>query len=334
MDIRIAILGCGYWGPNLIRNFYEQEFTKVVCVCDVAQERLLPVRKRYPDIEVSCDPMAVLRRADIDAVVIATPIFTHFALAKAALENQKHILVEKPLAPSVEEAKQLVDLAAKYKRTLMVDHTFVYTGAVMKIHQLISEGSLGDIYYYDSVRANLGLLQRDVNVVWDLATHDLSIIDYIFSKSPVAVSATAGSHVGKTEEVAYITVFFEDNRIAHLHVNWLSPVKIRKTLIGGSLKMLVYDDVEPSEKIRVYDKGVDMVREEHERSLRVSYRSGDIWTPKLKEHEALSEVANEFLSAILEARPALTDGISGLRVVKLLEAAARSIKMRGQEIKI
>ncbi len=257
--IGIGVIGYGYWGPNLVRNFAEAPGARLVSVCDARAERLVEARRRYPFVQTTERYQELLTEPSVDAVAIATPVSTHFELAVEALRSDRHVLVEKPLASTSEQATELIDEAARRNRVLMVDHTFVYTGAVRKIRELVAQRALGDIYYYDSVRVNLGLFQHDVNVIWDLAVHDLSIMDFILPGEPVAVSATGISNIpGQPENVAYITLFFADNKIAHLHVNWLAPVKVRRTLIGGSERMIVYDDLEPSEKVKIYDKGVTL----------------------------------------------------------------------------
>src|SRR3954453_21765409 len=279
--VRIGIIGYGYWGPNLVRNFVEAPNTQVVAVADKNTERLEVLSRRYPGIEGMSDHRDILRNPDIDAVAISTPVSTHFPLAMEALQAGKHVLVEKPMTSSSDEARRLIDEASRRKLVLMVDHTFVYTGAVRKMRQLIDDGTLGEVYYYDSTRVNLGLFQHDVNVIWDLAVHDLSIMDYILPEVPMEISATGIGHVnGAGEDTAYISVFYSGSIIAHLNVNWLSPVKLRRTLVGGSRSMIVYDDIETSEKIKVYDKGV-IVRNNPESlyKMLVSYRSGDMSAP-------------------------------------------------------
>jgi predicted dehydrogenase len=334
--IGIGVIGYGYWGPNLVRNFAEAPGARLVSVCDARAERLVEARRRYPFVQTTERYRELLTDPSIDAVVIATPVSTHFALAIEALRSDKHVLVEKPLASTSEQATELIDEAARRNRVLMVDHTFVYTGAVRKIRELVAQGALGDIYYYDSVRVNLGLFQHDVNVIWDLAVHDLSIMDFILPGKPVAVSATGISNIpGQPENVAYITLFFADNRIAHLHVNWLAPVKVRRTLIGGSERMIVYDDLEPSEKVKIYDKGVTLsAGGEEVYQLLVSYRSGDMRAPKLDQAEGLQTEARHFIDCIANNRQPQTDGRSGLRVVRILEAAEKSMAARGELVEL
>jgi predicted dehydrogenase len=336
--VRIGVIGYGYWGPNIVRNFAETAGAQVVCVSDKRAERLKQVQSRYPAVRVTESHLDLIEDPSVDAVAIATPVSTHFDLALLALKAGKHVLVEKPMAASSEQAAKLIDVAEAGGLTLMVDHTFAYTGAVRKIRQLVDDGSLGDIYYYDSARVNLGLFQHDVNVIWDLAVHDLSIMDYVLPYRPVAVSATGLNHVaGGKENIAFLTLFFDSPLIAHMHVNWLAPVKIRRTLIGASRKMIVYDDMEQSEKIKVYDKGITVnqqLNREKLYELLVGYRMGDMLAPQLDISEALRVEAGHFLECIEgKARP-ITDGHAGLRVVRVLEAASQSMRMRGQPVEL
>ncbi|MGB3092204.1 MAG: Gfo/Idh/MocA family oxidoreductase, partial [Candidatus Zixiibacteriota bacterium] len=277
----------------------------------------------------------IMKDSGVDAVVISTPVSAHFPLAQEALEAGKNVLLEKPMTSTVEQSEKLVELAAKKKKTLMVDHTFLYTGAVRKMKELVQSGELGDLYYFDSVRVNLGLFQHDVNVIWDLAPHDFSIMDFLLQKDPEMVSAVGMCHLGDLENIAYVTVQYPGNLLGHLHVNWLAPVKVRTTLIGGTRKMIVYDDNEPSEKIKIYDKGVSYSdKKEDVYQMLVQYRSGDMLAPKLEPTEALRLVSKEFTDSISENRKPLTDGVAGLRVVKLLESANQSIKQKGKVIKL
>lgn len=335
--IKVGVIGYGYWGPNLVRNFAEAPGAQVVAVSDLNAERLNVVQRRHPGVRTTTDYRDLLKAGDIDAIIIATPVSTHFDLAMQALHAGKHVLVEKPLAANTEQAVRLIDEAECRNRVLMVDYTFVYTGAVRKMQELVADGSLGDIYYYDSVRVNLGLFQHDVNVIWDLAVHDLSIMDYILPQRPCAVSATGMSHVGgKPENIAYLTLFFETNLIAHIHVNWLAPVKVRRTLIGGSQKMIVYDDIEPSEKVKVYDKGITLngngSKERYQ--LLIGYRTGDMYSPQLSVTEALWTEALHFVHCIEHNERPITDGRAGLRVVEILETATRSMAAQGQPIEL
>lgn len=331
--IGIGVIGYGYWGPNLVRNFAEAPGARVVAVSDLRQQRLDEIHGRYPAITTTTDYRDLLRDPLIDAVVIATPVSSHFPLAMEALQAGKHVFVEKPLAASVAEGEQLLETAARCGRLLMVDHTFVYTSAVRKIKELVNSGRLGRLYYYDSVRVNLGLVQQDVNVLWDLAVHDLSIMDYVLGRQPYAVAATGATHIpGKPVNTAYLTCFFAENVLAHFHVNWLAPVKIRRTLIGGDCQMIVYDDLEPSEKIKVYDKGITLDDGSGAQDLRVGYRSGDMWAPHLGLTEALKVEAQHFIECIERGLTPDTDGAAGLRVVRILEAATESLMQGGRPI--
>jgi predicted dehydrogenase len=334
--VTVGVIGYGYWGPNLVRNFIETPDTHVLAVADMKRDRLDLVQRRFPGVEVATDYHDLLKNPRIDAVAIATPVSTHFSVAMEALKAGKHVLVEKPMTATSQEAMRLIDEAERRKLVLMVDHTFVYTGAVRKIREAIDKGSLGEIYYYDSTRANLGLFQQDVDVIWDLAAHDLSIMDYILPETPAAVSATGSGHVvGAAENIAYVSVFYQTSLIAHLNVNWLSPVKIRRTLIGGSKRMIVYDDTESSEKVRVYDKGVVVKNGPESRyKLLVSYRSGDMYAPQIDITEALRIEAQHFADCVTNGRTPLTDGYSGLRVVSVLEAATRSMKRQGKSVQL
>ena len=334
--VGVGVVGYGYWGPNLVRNFHEQAYARVVAVCDLSPDRLTLVRQRYPTIDTTTIFASLLSDARIDAIVIATPVATHFDFAMAALKAGKHVLVEKPMTTTSEGAMRLIDEAARQQCVLMVDHTFVYTGAVRRIQELIASKALGQLNYYDSVRVNLGLFQHDVNVVWDLAVHDLAIMDFLIGTTPCAVTATGMSHLpGRPENIAYLTLFFEGNLIAHINVNWLAPVKVRRTLIGGSRRMILYDDLEPSEKIKVYDKGVTVgdTTESVYRAL-VGYRTGDMWAPQLDMTEALKTEVCHFVRCIEDHQPVTTDGEAGLRVVQLLEASTRSLRERGRPVEL
>ena len=335
--IRVGVIGYGYWGPNLVRNFMAAPGSAVARVCDLRPERLASLGKLYPSMKTCSDASDLINDPQIDAVVISTPVSSHFELTMEALRAGKHVLVEKPLAARSEQARQLVDEAAARKLVLLVDHTFVYTDAVRKIRELIASGELGEIYYYDAVRVNLGLFQHDVNVIWDLAIHDLSITDCVLPTKPVAISATGISHVpGQPENVAYITMFFASAQIAHVHVNWLTPVKVRHTLIGGSEKMILYDDLEPSEKLKVYDKGINVTpgRAEDVYKMLVSYRSGDMWAPRLDNTEALQTEALHFIDCVENNKQPETDGPAGLRLVNMIEAAEASLRDRGRLVEI
>ncbi|MEI6179348.1 MAG: Gfo/Idh/MocA family oxidoreductase [Chloroflexales bacterium] len=334
--IGIGVIGYGYWGPNLVRNFSQAQGARVIAVCDQRPERRVQVEQVYPSVKTYADVSEMLSNPAVDAVAVATPVSTHFPLALQALEAGKHIFVEKPFTATSTEAERLLEAAAKRHLTVMVDHTFIYTSAVRKIKELLDNGSLGQLYYYDSVRVNLGLFQHDVNVLWDLAVHDLSIMDFLIGHSPTMVAATGMSHVpGRPENLAYLTCFFSGNMIAHFHVNWMAPVKLRQTLIGGSEKMIVYDDIEMSEKIKVYDKGIivsdaaDAVYQRH-----VGYRTGDMWAPRLDNLEALKIEAEHFVECINNGSQPLSSGQSGLRVVRILEAATRSMANHGQPVEL
>jgi len=330
--IRIGVIGYGYWGPNLVRNFADCKDATVHCVCDARQDRLAQVRRRYPGVTVTTDAADLYRDPEVDAVVVATPVETHFELALASLRAGKHVLVEKPITASSDEASRLIDEARARGLVLMVGHTFVYTGAVRKMKELSDNGELGDIYYYDSVRINLGLFQRDINVLWDLAVHDLAIMDYVLRDRPLSVSCTGLAHLpGQPENIAYMTMFFAGSLIAHVHVNWLSPVKVRRTLLGGSRRMVMFDDLETSEKIKVYDRGISMnPSPENVYQMLIGYRTGDMWAPQLAVTEALSVEAAHFVDCIQRNVTPVTDGEAGLRVVRLLEAAGESMAARGR----
>ena len=334
--IGIGVIGYGYWGPNLVRNFHEAPGARVVAVCDSRAERLDAVTERYPAIAVTARPADLWNDPAVDAVVVATPVSTHFELAAEALRAGRHVLVEKPMTATVEEGRRLLDEADRRGRTLMVGHTFVYMGAVRKIKEIAGSGELGAIYYYDAMRVNLGLFQHDVNVVWDLAVHDLSILDHVLESRPVAVSATGISHLnGAPENTAYLTLFFNDRMIAHINVNWLSPVKLRQTLIGGSRKMIVFDDLEPSEKVKVYDSGINVDDSpESIYQMLIGYRTGDMWSPQCDRTEALRVEARHFIHCIEKNDRPVSDGAMGLRVVRILEAATRSMKMKGRLVEL
>ena len=336
--LNIGVVGYGYWGPNVARNFHGTAGAKLVAVSDLSEKRLGLAQNHYPFIKGMKDPLELIRSTDVDAVAIVTPVFAHYEMAKAALLAGKHIFVEKPFTSTSAQAKELVELAAKKNLRIMVDHTFLFTGAVKKIRDLIDKGELGKLLFYDSVRVNLGLFQHDVNVIWDLAPHDLSIMASVINEKPVAISAHGSVHFeGGYEDIAYVAVEFAGSGfIAHFHVNWLSPVKVRKTLISGDKKMLVWDDLDVDEKIKIYDRGVDIKSANggkngiHE--LLVSYRSGDVYIPKLEATEALKAEAQYFVDCIEKGQAPFNDGQSGLQVVRLLEAADESIKSGGKRV--
>ncbi len=327
--IKFGVIGYGYWGPNVVRNLSAIDGSEVVLVCDKSPDARRASQKTHPEIPVSADAAELMSSTEIDAIAVVTPVWTHYELVKAALENGKHVFVEKPFTSSVEEAEELIELAIRKNLKIMVDHTFLFTGAVKKIHQLLEEGALGSLYYYDSMRVNLGLVQHDVNVIWDLAPHDLSIMDYLIKERAEAVVATGQTHLNGFEDVAFITVYFPNKIIAHINVNWLSPVKVRTTLIGGEKKMLLWNDLEADEKIRVYDKGADISSREGLYNLLVKYRSGDVWVPQVEQVEALHQELAYFVDCISRDITPFNDGTTGLRVVRMLEAANESLRKRG-----
>lgn len=332
--VNVAIIGCGYWGQNLIRNFYEVEGAELKTICDLEEKALKRVQRRFPTVQLSQSFDEVLSDPGVDAVVIATPISTHYAYAQQALLAGKHVLVEKPMATSAALVQDLMDTAGQVNRKLMVDHTFLFTSAVRKMKQLIDGGEIGELLYFDSIRINLGLVQSDTNVLWDLGPHDFSIMDYLCDLEPKSVSANAVKHLHcPHDNIAYVTVRFSNNMIAHFHLNWLAPVKVRTTIVGGSKKMIVYDDMENSEKIKVFDRGITVNHDPARRErMLTGYRNGDILVPNLETTEALRLMAQEFVNSIREDRSPLTDGSSAYRVVRLLEAAQRSIEQNGREI--
>ena len=335
--INVGVVGYGYWGPNVARNFNETPGARVVAISDADDGSLKRAQSSYPGVRMTKNCQDLVTASDLDVIAIVTPVSSHFEIAKAALSNGKHIFIEKPFTASAAQAEQLIELADRNRLKIMVDHTFLFTGAVKKIKELIDDGVLGDLYYFDSTRVNLGLFQKDVNVVWDLAPHDLSIMDHLIDKEPVAVMATGVAHFNNAlEDVAYITIYFPDNVIAHLNVNWLSPVKIRTTLIGGQKKMLVWNDLVSDEKIRVYDKGVDGMEgnKEHTYGLRVSYRSGDMWAPRVNQVEALKGETAYFVDCINSNVTPRNDGKAGLRVVRMLEAIIKSLKLGGTLVRL
>jgi predicted dehydrogenase len=336
--IGVAVIGYGYWGPNLVRNLADISDARLLWVCDLQTERLAGVRRRYPAVEVTEDIDRVLADSNVDAVAIATPVSSHFSLAMRALKAGKSVFVEKPITETAEQAERLIAEADRRGLVIAVDHTFIHTGAVRKMRDII-RNDLGEVYYYDSVRVNLGLFQHDVGVIWDLAVHDLSILDFAIGQQPRAVSAAGMSHVeGAPENIAYLTLLFDTSLIAHIHVNWLAPVKVRRTLVGGSRKMIVYDDIEPSEKIKVYDRGIVLDgparRGEKANRLRVGYRTGDMTAPQLDMAEALGLELREFVTAVGGGPKPAADGDAGLRVVRILEAATQSLRRDGAVIEL
>jgi predicted dehydrogenase len=334
--MNIGIIGYGYWGPNLVRNFMETPGVMVRVVADLDARKLEIVQRRYPAVQTTTAFMELINDTEVDAVAIATPVSTHFELAMAALKAGKHVWVEKPMTETSLQARKLIDEADRRRLILLVDHTFVYTGAVRKMREVVAGGELGTVYYYDSIRVNLGLFQRDVNVISDLAVHDFSILDFLLNEHPVAVSASGMNHFpGTPENLAYVSLFYDSGIIAHANVNWLAPVKVRQILLGGSKKMIVYDDMQPSEKIKIYDRGISFTDDPKEiYQLRVGYRSGDMWAPQLDITEALRVEGEHFLKCIEGSETAITDGHLGLRVVELIEAATSSMRGRGETVHI
>ena len=330
--MEVGVIGYGYWGPNIVRNFQGLDNVHVAAICDRSSNALRRASSVNHGVKLFDNTTDLFSMSDIEAVAVVSPVWTHFELAKEALERGKHVFVEKPFTRTVAEAEQLIEIAEKNQRKIMVDHTFLFTGAVRKIRQLIDDGTLGTLYYYDSMRVNLGLFQHDVNVVWDLAPHDLSILDYLIQKDPEAIIATGERHLNGLEDIAFITVYFPDNVIAHVNVNWLSPVKVRTTLIGGEKRMLVWNDLEADEKIKIYDKGVQVKGGQGVYDLLVSYRSGDMWAPKVDQCEALKSELSYFVDCIKNDQKPFNDGEAGLRVIRMLEAAETSLKGKGKVV--
>jgi predicted dehydrogenase len=330
--VNFGVIGYGYWGPNIVRNLMSLEGSQVLAIAEMSPTARKRAEKAYPGINVTPDTCDVISSAEIDAVAIVTPVWTHYELTKAALENGKHVFVEKPFTSTAAQGEELINLAQHKNLKIMVDHTFLFTGAVKKILQLLEEGTLGKLYYYDSTRVNLGLFQHDINVLWDLAPHDLSIMDYLIKGSPEAIVATGQKHLNGYEDIAFMTLYFPEKVIAHINVNWLSPVKVRTTLIGGEKRMLVWNDLDADEKVKVYDKGVNITNREGVYELLVSYRSGDMWAPQLEQVEALRQELSYFVDCISNGQDPFNDGCAGLRVVKMLEAASESLSKRGSLI--
>jgi predicted dehydrogenase len=332
-NLNIGVIGYGYWGPNIVRNFFATSNCTVKAVADARPERLALLAKVFPSIQGVKDAADIINDPDIDAVVIATPVFSHFGLAKRALQQGRHVLIEKPMTSSVKEADELIGLAEQKGLTLMADHTFLYTGAVQKMKEIIDTGVIGKPLYFDSSRINLGLFQPDINVLWDLAPHDISILTYLVGELPASINATGISHTrNKIENIAYLTVNYHSDFIAHFTCSWSSPVKVRQTLIGGDKKMIVYNDLEPSEKVRVYDTGYNHKTEEDKTRIMVDYRTGDVYIPKLSAREALAGVAEDFVQSVIQKRPPLSNAGLGRDVVRILEASQESIKNNGREV--
>jgi predicted dehydrogenase len=334
--INVGLIGFGYWGPNLARNFHHNPFMELAAISDFSEDRLKTAARFYPQAKLYRQADDIINNNGVDVVAIATPVSTHYPLAKKAFQSGKHVWLEKPMTETVAQSEKLVELAAKHNRKLQVDHTFVYTGAVRKIHSLIDAGDLGDLIYYDSTRVNLGLFQQDVDVIWDLAPHDLAILDYLMPFKKLAVSATGSDYFGTgMTSKSLLTIFMANNVVAHINVSWMSPVKIRQALIGGTSKMILYDDNEPSEKIKIYDKGVDLdYTKEDLYRINVQYRVGDMWAPKLEDHEALSLEVQHFAECIMQGHEPLTNGHSGLEVVKILVASKESLSRKGAPVEI
>lgn len=333
--LRIALIGYGYWGPNLLRNFNALANVEVALLVDSSISRLDAAKMQFAGLNTSTNANDAFLSNEIDAVVVATPVFTHYTLAKQALEHGKHVLVEKPLTDNSEHGIELIALAQRKNLTLMVDHTFLYAGAVQKMKMLTQDGTLGKLNYFDSTRINLGLIQQDVNVLWDLAPHDISVLGYLNADVPVSVNATGVSHIHNgIENIAYLTVNYQSNFIAHFNCSWSSPVKIRLMLLGGSDKMIVFNDMEPSEKIKVYDTAHSVSTFEEKRQVLVDYRVGDVYVPKLSTKEPLRLMAEDFVHSILNKLDPVSNAAGGLRAVQILEAAQESIKKGGAEVKI
>lgn len=332
--IKVGVVGYGYWGPNLVRNFAETPNAAVAAVADLDSEKLEVVRRRYPAVNVTTRFQDLLEDSSIDAIAVATPVNTHFELGMAVLRAGKHLWLEKPMAETSLQARKLVEEADKRNLVLLVDHTFIYTGAIRKMGDLIRRGELGRVYYYDSQRINLGLFQRDVNVISDLAVHDFSILDYLLGEHPVAVSASGTNHFpGTPENLAFITLFYDSGTIAHANVSWLAPVKVRQIFVAGSKKMITYNDLEVSEKVKVYDKGVSFTDDPAQiQEMRIGYRTGDMWAPTLPTTEALRLEGEHFVDCIEHGKTPETDGHLGLRVVALIEAATSSMRGRGESV--
>jgi predicted dehydrogenase len=334
-NIKVGVIGYGYWGPNIVRNFFATADCTVRMVADGRPERLNLLAKTFPSIQGVKDAEDIIGSKEVDAIVIATPVHTHFELAKRSLLQGKHVLIEKPMTSSVREADELIELATKKGLTLMADHTFLYTGAVQKMKEIIQTEVIGTPLYFDSSRINLGLFQPDINVLWDLAPHDISILTYLITEIPESINATGISHTGnKIENIAYLTVNYNSNFIAHFVCSWSSPVKVRQTLIGGDKKMILYNDLEPSEKVRVYDTGYNHKTEEDRNRIMVDYRTGDVYIPKLSSREALAGVADDFVQSVIHKRDPMSNATLGKSVVRILEASQESIKNNGKEIRI
>ena len=327
--MKFGVIGYGYWGPNIVRNLMSLEGSQVIAIAEIGAHARSRAQKACPSVKITSDASELIRSTEIDAIAVVSPVWTHYELTKAALENGKHVFVEKPFTSTSAQGEELIGLAARKGLKIMVDHTFLFTGAVRKIKELLDAGALGNLYYYDSTRVNLGLFQHDVNVLWDLAPHDLSIMDYLIKGDPEGIVATGQGHLNGHEDVAFMTLYFPEKVIAHINVNWLSPVKVRTTLIGGEKRMLVWNDLEADEKLKVYDKGVEISSREGVYELLVSYRSGDMWSPQLEQGEALRQELSYFVDCISTGQEPFNNGCAGLRVVRMLEKANESLNKKG-----
>ncbi len=332
--MNFGVIGYGYWGPNVVRNLMSLEGAEVSAIAEISPTAQARARKAYPGVKITPSAMEVISSPQTDVVAIVSPVWTHYELTKASLQNGKHVFVEKPFTSTAAQGEELVNLAQQKNLKIMVDHTFLFTGAVKRIGQLIQEGALGNLYYYDSTRVNLGLFQHDINVLWDLAPHDLSIMDHLIKAKPDGVVATGQGHLNGHEDVAFMTLYFPEKAIAHINVNWLSPVKVRTTLIGGEKRMIVWNDLEADEKVKVYDRGVKITSQEGVYELLVSYRSGDMWSPQLEQVEALRQELSYFVDCITTGKEPFNDGPAGLRVVQMLEAASESLNRKGAFIRL
>ena len=332
--MKFGVIGYGYWGPNVVRNLMGLDGSEVCIIADRSPAAQARARKAYPGVKIVSSAMDAICSPETDAVAIVSPVWTHYELTRAALLNGKHVFVEKPFTCSSAQGEELVNLAEQKNLKIMVDHTFLFTGAVRRIGQLIDEGALGNLYYYDSTRVNLGLFQHDINVVWDLAPHDLSIMDHLIKTTPEGIVATGEGHLNGHEDVAFMTLYFPEKVIAHINVNWLSPVKVRTTLIGGEKRMIVWNDLEADEKVKVYDKGVKITSREGVYDLLVSYRSGDRWSPQLEQVEALRQELSYFVECISTGNEPFNNGHAGLRVVRMLEAASKSMSTKGDFVRL
>ncbi|GAB4183721.1 MAG: Gfo/Idh/MocA family oxidoreductase [Calditrichia bacterium] len=332
--INVGVIGAGYWGPNIIRNFMINPDTNVVMVCDLQEERLEKVSVAYPHIKTTTDANDLITSGELDLIAVCTPVSTHYQLAKEILSNKKHLLIEKPMTATAAEAEELNKIANAMNVKIFVDHTFLFTPAVQKIKEWINNGELGDLLYFDSVRINLGLFQHDVSVIWDLAVHDMSILTYLISNKPKNLSATGSAHYNQSiHDMAYLSLQYNNNFIAHIHVNWLSPVKVRKCLIAGTKKMIVWDDTLADEKIKIYDKGIDVIKNDNDiYELLIQYRSGDMVSPRLPNREALSVEVQNIVDVLKNKAEPISDGHLGAEVVKMIELADSSMKKNGTPV--